>query len=654
MAGVLFIGTYLGKYVKSGSDLFIAGKSLPFWAIGMSIVVSDIGATDFVATAGGGYTYGLTQANYDWLGSMPAMILAAFIFIPFYWRAGAFTIPEFLGKRYNAGVQVIEAAIWLVFLSIMLALMLWVTAILMREVLGWDTSAAIWITATIVGIYTVSGGLTAVVMTDVMQTVVMFIGGAALVILSVIQAGGFSGIQETILAYGDVFQRHFSLMLEHDTRTAFPWAGVVLGLGIVLSTGYMAGNQAVVQRALGARSEWDAKAAMLFAAFLKLLIPLLVVLPGLAALTLNPTLEKEAFDVPREVQASVRASLDAGIIPGSLATEFANEDQRLSHRSIAKVVIPGEQWSVEDVEIRYTVRLGEGKEGLLSVYHGVDNDKEKQAFGLSRDLPATLDQGIVSDDLKKAFASNERALADGLKIEVEHPGEVWVLRSKDTSYTVALELNVYHPDGEAAVPWIIAQVLPPGLKGLMFAAFFAALMSSVDSYLNSCSTIFVQDIYGTIAKRTGHVPTPRFALNLGRCVTVVLILGGAIFAPEIERVQGLYIFIQTLLSYFQGPTLTILLLGILWSRTTGWGALAGLVTGVGLSALMFEYKGVLFMWNEPNLFVAWWTFLASMIVTVVVSLLTPPEKPEKLRGMVWGYVMQDAQAQAALRERTAS
>ena len=113
MAGVLFIGTYLGRYVKSGSDLFIAGKSLPFWAIGMSIVVSDIGATDFVATAGGGYTYGLTQANYDWLGSMPAMILAAFIFIPFYWRTGAYTVPEFLGKRYNSAVQVIEAGFWL-------------------------------------------------------------------------------------------------------------------------------------------------------------------------------------------------------------------------------------------------------------------------------------------------------------------------------------------------------------------------------------------------------------------------------------------------------------------------------------------------------------------------------------------------------------
>ncbi len=498
MGGVLFIGTYLGKYVKSGADLFIAGKSLPFWAIGMSIVVSDIGATDFVATAGGGYRYGLTQANYDWLGSMPAMVLAAFIFIPYYWRAGCYTIPEFLGRRYNSAVQVIEAALWLAFLATMLSVMLWITAVLMRKVLDWEESKAIWITAVVVGIYTVSGGLTAVVMTDVMQMVVMFIGGAALVVLSLINADGWSGVQETVLAYGDAYKDHFHLILPHDTATPFPWTGIVLGLGIVLSTGYFVGNQAIVQRALGARSEWDAKAAMLFAAFLKLFIPLLVVLPGLSALALNPGLQNE----------------------------------------------------------------------------------------------------------------------------------------------------------EEAVPWMIAEVLPPGLKGLMFAAFFAALMSSVDSFLNSCSTVFVQDIYGTMAKYLWHPPTPRQSLILGRCVTIVLILAAAAFAPAIEQVEGLYSFIQTLLSYFQGPTLAILLLGILWSRTNGWGALAGLTTGVGLSFLMLNpLQEKLFMWEDPFLFVAWWTFLAAILVTVVVSLLTPPEPAEKLRGLVYGQVMHDPEVQQALQER---
>lgn len=175
MVGVLMIGTFYAKYVKTGGDFFIAGKSLPFWAIGMSIVVSDIGAIDFISGAGASYKYGLAQANFDWIGSMPALAIAAFIFIPYYWRAGVYTIPEFLGRRYNVGVQLITAISWALFLVWNLSIMLWVTAVMLSEVLGMDRYLAIWGTAAIVGIYTVSGGLAAVVMTDVIQMVIMFI-----------------------------------------------------------------------------------------------------------------------------------------------------------------------------------------------------------------------------------------------------------------------------------------------------------------------------------------------------------------------------------------------------------------------------------------------------------------------------------------------
>ncbi|MDX1385909.1 MAG: sodium transporter, partial [Thermoanaerobaculia bacterium] len=106
---MLVIGAYFGRFVHSAGDFFIAGKALPFWAIGMSIVVSDIGATDFIAVAGGTYRYGLAQANFDWLGSMPALLVAAFLFVPFYWRSGVYTVPEFLGRRYNGAVQTVMA-----------------------------------------------------------------------------------------------------------------------------------------------------------------------------------------------------------------------------------------------------------------------------------------------------------------------------------------------------------------------------------------------------------------------------------------------------------------------------------------------------------------------------------------------------------------
>lgn len=497
MVGVLMIGTFYAKYVKTGGDFFIAGKSLPFWAIGMSIVVSDIGAIDFISGAGASYKYGLAQANFDWIGSMPALAIAAFIFIPYYWRAGVYTIPEFLGRRYNVGVQLITAISWALFLVWNLSIMLWVTAVMLSEVLGMDRYLAIWGTAAIVGIYTVSGGLAAVVMTDVIQMVIMFIGAGALLTLSYWEIGGWDSLKEKVYALGPEFSEFFTLYQPHETSGPYPWTGIVFGLGIVMSTGYFVGNQAVVQRALGARSEWDAKAGVLFAGLLKFFIPILVLLPGLAAL---------------------------GFFPG-------------------------------------------------------------------------LD------------------------------------------------------DADVALPRLIKELLPPGLTGLMFAAFFAALMSSVDSYLNSSSTIIIQDIYVNIRKlfripemTTGH------ALKIGRILTVVLIVSGALFAPVIERFETIYVALQTFMSLFQGPTLAILLLGILWSRTNRWGALAGLLLGIPLCWIMNLVDG-LFPSEDPFLFVAWWSFLFTLVVVVIVSLLTKAEPPEKIRGLVYGSVVGDSEAQNALEGR---
>lgn len=500
MIGVLVLGTFFGKYVKSAGDFFVAGKALPFWAIGMSVVVSDIGATDFIATSGAGYKYGIAAANFDWMGSMPALAFAAFIFIPYYWRAGVFTIPEFLGKRYNTAVQMIHATIWGIFLLVMLAVMLWLTAVMLNEILQYEHLTEIhyvWIIALIAGFYTFFGGLAAVVMTDVVQLVVMFVGGTALLILSLYEAGGWFAMRDAILAMPG-HADHFTLLLPHDTKTPYPWTGIVFGLGIVMATGYMAGNQAVVQRSLGARSEWDAKGGMLFAGFLKVFIPALVIIPGLAAIVVLPPMDM----------------------------------------------------------------------------------------------------------------------------------------------------------GDKAVPAMIGHILPPGLKGLMFAALFAALMSSVDSTLNSATTIWSSDLYGRAYKLTKKRAAPdRSILILGRVLTAVFILVAAWFAPLLEGKDSMYNFIQASLAMFQGPVFAILLLGIMWKRATQWGALAALVLGVCFTTILYNSEGV-FPSENPFLFVAWWSFVFSVVVTVIVSYLTPPEADDKIRGLVFGQVMQDGNMQRVLRDRS--
>lgn len=498
MLGSVLLGLFCTKYVGGADDFFISGKALPFWAIGFSIVVSDIGAVDFVAVAGAAYTNGVSAANFDWMGSMPAMVFAAFVFVPYFWRSGVFTIPEFLGRRYNSAVQFLNGFIWAVVLLIMLAVMLWVTADkLMYTVLGWDPMWALWLMALVTGLYTFSGGLTAVVFTDVVQLVVMYVGGLGLLAVSLWEVGGWTSLREKILAMGPEYQNHFTILLPHDTTGPFPWTGIVFGLGIVLAIAYMSGNQVIVQRTLGARTEWDAKGGMLLGGFLKSFIPLMVALPGLCALVLVPDLE----------------------------------------------------------------------------------------------------------------------------------------------------------NADRAVPEMIRLLLPAGLRGLMFAALFAALMSSISGTLNSSTTIFVTDLYGQVRRWMGLKPiSERQGLNLGRFFTAAFILLSAILAKPIGDNESIYVFIQTVLSLFQGPTLAILLLGIIWPRATGWGGFAGLSLGV-IFCFVLKYTPGLFPSDDPFLFVAWWSFVFSILVTIVVSLMTPREPDDKLRGLVWSSVVHDDDAQAALQER---
>jgi len=189
------------------------------------------------------------------------------------------------------------------------------------------------------------------------------------------------------------------------------------------------------------------------------------------------------------------------------------------------------------------------------------------------------------------------------------------------------------------------------LRGLMLAALLAALMSSISGTLNSSTTIFVTDLYGQVRRWMGLKPiSERQGLNLGRFFTAAFILLSAILAKPIGDNESIYVFIQTVLSLFQGPTLAILLLGIIWPRATGWGGFAGLSLGV-IFCFVLKYTPGLFPSDDPFLFVAWWSFVFSILVTIVVSLMTPREPDDKLRGLVWSSVVHDDDAQAALQER---
>ena len=478
LVGTLLLGLYFKKFVHSSTDFFLGGRMLPFWAIGMSIVVSDIGATDFIGVAGQAYRHGISVGNFDWIGSVPAMLLAAFIFIPCFWKSKLYTIPEYLGRRYNDTVRTIASLTWIVFFAFSLGNIFWASAKLLNELMGWPNWFSIIVTAIVVGLYTFCGGLTAVVMTDVVQMIIMFIGGGAVVFLGFYHVGGLSGLVEQVSAMGQAYEQHFDLILPVDTETPYPWTGILFGLTFVMSMAYMIGNQKIVQRCFSAKNEWHAKASMIFAAFLKMLIPILVLFPGLIALVLHPEME----------------------------------------------------------------------------------------------------------------------------------------------------------DGDKALPTLIRTLLPPGLRGLMFAAFIAGLMSSIDSLLNSTATLWTKDIYEKFIRKGD---SDQHYLIVGRIATIAILLLGVVTSPINDRYEGIYVAIQTFLSIFQGPIFSVLLLGILWKGTTQWGGLAGLVGGMMSSGLMYWFKGYLFTIEDPFVYVSWWSFVAATIITVSVSLFTQPHPEIRLQGLVY-------------------
>jgi len=480
LVGIMLLGLYFKRFIHSSKDYFLAGRALPFWAIGMSIVVSDIGAQDFVGVSGQAYRYGIAVGNFDWIGSVPAMLLAAFIFIPYFWKAGLYTIPEYLGRRYNDYVRTLASVTWIIFFAFNLGIIFWASAKLLNTLMGWPYWQSIIVTAVVVGVYTFFGGLTAVVLTDVIQMVIMFAGGILVVLLGLHEVGGFSGLMEKLASRGEGYQNYFELIQPADVNAPFPWTGILFGLTFVMANAYMIGNQAIVQRCLAAKSEWHAKASMIWGAFLKMLIPWMVMVPGMIAIVMYPNIE----------------------------------------------------------------------------------------------------------------------------------------------------------DGDDAFPLLVKKLLPAGwgLVGLMFAALFAGLMSSIDSMMNSTATLWTKDIYEKYIKKDA---SDRHYLFVGRITTIVILIFGVLTSPISGYFEGIYVAVQTFLSVFQGPTFAVLFLGIFWRRGTQWGGLVGYVLGVTVSVTLYALKGYLFTIEDPFLYVSWWSFLAGFITTIVVSLFTQPHPEERLYGLVY-------------------
>ncbi len=276
------IGVYFARKGRSSVDYFLAGRNVGWFAIGASLFVSNISTEHFIGLAGSGATSGLAVGHFEWLACLILLILG-WVFVPFYLRSNVFTMPEFLERRFNRSCSVYLASISiLAYIFTKISVHLYAAAIVLERVVGWDPMTAAIALVVATGIYTIIGGLSAVIYTELMQTIVLLAGAVILTIIGLSEVGGFSGLRAAV-------PEHYFHMIKPASDAEFPWTGIFLGAPI-LGIWYWCTDQVIVQRVLSAKDEGHAKAGTIFAGFLKILPVFVLVLPGLIAFALYPQL----------------------------------------------------------------------------------------------------------------------------------------------------------------------------------------------------------------------------------------------------------------------------------------------------------------------------------------------------------------------------
>ena len=417
---------------KDTSDYFLAGKSLPWWAIGASLIAANISAEQIIGMSGSGYAIGLAIASYEWMAAITLILVGKYL-LPIFLERGIYTMPQFLEQRYDHRVRLVMAFFWLgVYIFVNLTSVLWLGALALNTVAGLDIVQGMVLLGLFAVGYSLYGGLKAVAFTDIIQVVLLVLGGLMIAWIMLDKVADGSGVLAGFQILTERAPEKFDMILSRDNPhyASLPGLSVLLGGMWIMNISYWGFNQYIIQRALAAKNIQEAQKGIAFAAFLKLLMPVIVVLPGIAIFVLNPT-----------------------------------------------------------------------------------------------------------------------------------------LATPDHAYPEAMAM------------------LPSGIKGLVFAALLAAIVSSLASMTNSISTIFTMDIYASFSSKKDENGN---RVMVGRVVAVAAMLLAMICAkPLLGNFDQAFQYIQEFTGFFTPGIVVIFLLGMFWKKTTSSGALAA---AIGSAVLSFAFK----------------------------------------------------------------
>jgi SSS family solute:Na+ symporter len=292
---VLAIGLYLKEQANTGEDFFMAGREMTAWVAGLAFLSANLGSLELMGWAGNSYKYGILAAHWYWIGAIPAMLFLALIMMPFYYVCKTHSVPGYLKLRFGQDSQALSSISFALMTVLMSGINMYAMAVVMKVVLGWDLNFSIIVSSVTVAIYVALGGLRSAIFNEVLQFFLIWAGALLIPILGLIEAGGWDGMKAKILhnlteqhaanpgAYTHLWSTlgNFS-----DNPMGINWAGIVFGLGAVIAMGYWTTDFLVVQRVLSAKDLRSAELAPIIGAAFKMMVPFIVILPGLLGLAL--------------------------------------------------------------------------------------------------------------------------------------------------------------------------------------------------------------------------------------------------------------------------------------------------------------------------------------------------------------------------------
>ena len=582
---VITVGLLKSRKEKTSEDYFLAGRGLKWWLIGFSLIAANISAEQFVGMSGQAAkdSIGLAVASYEWIAAI-TLVVVAFFFLPKFLKSGIFTIPEYLEYRFNHTSRLVMSLLMVViYAGVTIPTVVYLGAkaldpLFKEQLIGIPVNITTlsWFVGILAAVYVAAGGLKACAWADLIQGSALIVGGAVIMVLAFMaldDPSKFEGINSTAvnaslgLDSGATFTDKFMALKESKmhmvlpkTSTFLPWTALLLGIWIP-NFYYWGLNQYIMQRTLGAHSLREGQRGIVFAAFLKLIIPFIVCVPGIIAFTI--------YGAKMQENAMNLDTLNKPVLE-SVFKVFNNPKPELRE---AKFVVPFDG----DFAQLHPQLAAE----IISLNSAV----------LNKANPTGEDLSKINGELLKGISKS-------------HP-----------DIDVKQQLVGYDYDG--AFPMLIRYLTPAGLRGFVVAALMGAVISSLASMLNAASTIFTMDIYREWFNKKA---AQKILIRAGRCCVPVLVVIGCFIAPVLAnpKFKGAFAFIQEFQGFVSPGVLTIFMFGLFVKKTPRICGVLGLVLSPIIYGILFFGWGDMAFLNRMGITVG-----AIAVILTLVTLIRP-------------------------------